>query len=204
MIDDGLFQQNNLALLDFEDATSDCSEIGTSLLNREVNFTAAPGDYLGLSFTMGVPFELNHQDSSTASSPLNLGAMQWNWQVGYKFIRLDLVSDSGAPFNYHIGSTGCASSAPTQAPQTECQRSNRMKVVLQGVDFSNIPVVELNLDALLSGTNVEVNSEGTAPGCMSGPTDPECPAIFEKMGLDLQTGACINDCAAQQLFRLVP
>ena len=34
---------------------------------------------------MGVPFESNHRDSTIAPSPLNITAMFWNWQGGYKF-----------------------------------------------------------------------------------------------------------------------
>jgi hypothetical protein len=38
---------------------------------------------------------------------------------------------------------------------------------------------------------------GGAVGCMSGPTDPECAAIFERLGLSLVDGTTIP---GQQLF----
>ena len=69
---DGLWQYENVALLDFEDKTGGCRDVGTVETNAQVVGTVPEGDYTGLTFDLGVPFELNHIDASTAPSPLNV------------------------------------------------------------------------------------------------------------------------------------
>ena len=54
--------------------------------------SAPRASYSGVRFTMGVPFELNHGDPTVAPSPLNITAMFWNWQGGYKFLKADMNS----------------------------------------------------------------------------------------------------------------
>ena len=89
---DGKWQHQNVALLDFEDGTSTCDN-GTAEMNTVVVGTVPEGDYQSLQFTMGVPEDLNHEDAAIAPTPLNLTSMWWNWQGGYKFLRVDLETD---------------------------------------------------------------------------------------------------------------
>ena len=89
---DGKWQYQNVALLDFEDGTNGCDN-GTAEINTTVVGTVPEGDYQSLQFTMGVPEDLNHEDAAIAPSPLNLSSMWWNWQGGYKFLRIDLETD---------------------------------------------------------------------------------------------------------------
>jgi uncharacterized repeat protein (TIGR04052 family) len=86
---DGKWQYQNTALLDFEDGTKSCDN-GTAEINTVVVGTIPAGDYQSLQFTLGVPQKLNHSDAAIAPSPLNLTSMWWNWQGGYKFLRVDL------------------------------------------------------------------------------------------------------------------
>lgn len=113
---DGKWQHQNVALLDFEDGTGGCEG------NLDTNFTLSgsvpaqslkPG--MSLRFELGLPFALNHGDASRAASPLNLTSMFWTWRGGYKFARLDLTS-TGQPQGYfiHIGSTGCTGDMKVQ------------------------------------------------------------------------------------------
>jgi uncharacterized repeat protein (TIGR04052 family) len=88
---DGKWQYQNTALLDFEDGKSACDN-GTTEINTTVVGTIPQGDYQSLQFTLGVPQNLNHDDAAIASSPLNLTSMWWNWQGGYKFLRVDLTT----------------------------------------------------------------------------------------------------------------
>ena len=90
---DGKWQYQNTALLDFEDGTDACDN-GTTETNSTIIGTVPEGDYEGLQFTLGVPKKLNHDDAAIAPSPLNLTSMWWNWQGGYKFLRVDLETDS--------------------------------------------------------------------------------------------------------------
>ena len=89
---DGKWQYQNTALLDFEDGTEACDN-GTTEVNTTVVGTVPEGDYQGLQFTMGVPEDLNHEDAAIAPSPLNLTSMWWNWQGGYKFLRVELETE---------------------------------------------------------------------------------------------------------------
>lgn len=86
---DGKWQYEGVALLDFEDRSGACAN-GTAETREQVIGTVPEGDYQGLQFTLGVPFDLNHDDATLAPSPLNLTALWWNWQGGYKFVRIDL------------------------------------------------------------------------------------------------------------------
>ena len=90
---DGKWQYQNTVLLDFEDGTNACDN-GTTDINTTVIGTVPKGDYQGIQFTMGVPQELNHEDAAIAPSPLNLTSMWWNWQGGYKFLRVDLETEA--------------------------------------------------------------------------------------------------------------
>jgi len=92
---DGMWQHANLALLDFENGTGPCIN-GNGALNDVVKGSVPAGQYTGVQFTMGVPFELNHADVVLAPSPLNLSAMFWNWQGGHRFLKVDM-STSGRP-----------------------------------------------------------------------------------------------------------
>ena len=90
---DGKWQYQNTALLDFEDGTNSCDN-GTTDVNTTVVGSVPEGDYQGLQFTMGVPEDLNHEDAAIAPSPLNLTSMWWNWQGGYKFLRVELETEA--------------------------------------------------------------------------------------------------------------
>lgn len=91
---DGMWQYENVALLDFEDRSGNCAN-GTPQIRTEVVGTVPAGTYTGVEFTLGVPFNLNHNDATLAPSPLNLTSMWWNWQGGYKFVRIDLEHQMG-------------------------------------------------------------------------------------------------------------
>ncbi len=194
---DDLWQYRDVALLDFEDAKGPCRN-GTPAVNRSIRGTAPAGDYRGLAFTLGVPFALNHGDATIAPSPLNLTALFWVWNAGYKFLKLDM-SSSGQPdksldatagkkereravgFPIHLGSTGCAPGTKTQPPAS-CKTSNRVAVVLTPFDAGK-DVVVVDVGALLRDANVDMNTLRTAPGCMSEPNDPDCSPVFDALGL---------------------
>lgn len=203
LVEDGLWQLGDLALLDFEDATGLCAELGTPQLNNVVNFSVPDGDYVAVRFTLGVPFDQNHGDSTVAPAPLNLGTMQWNWQAGYKFARIDLINENPAPNNkwfFHLGSTGCQSSSNVSAPATECARPNRVDVLLRNFDPASSEIV-LDIGRFLDASDLKVNTPQTAPGCMSAPTDPECEPVFKALGISLETGQSevgCNEC--QEMF----
>lgn len=176
--DDDLWQDGEVALIDFEDASALCSN-GTSPVNAVATGVAPEGEYVGLRFVLGVPFSLNHADPAAAETPLNLTTLHWNWQGGYKFLRLDL-STEGLPEGWfvHLGSTGCE--ADSEGNVTGCSAPNRPEVALD-MDVDTQSVL-LDLDALLSAVDVDQDGGG-AQGCMSMGADPECDPILTAFGL---------------------
>ncbi|MEL6903307.1 MAG: MbnP family copper-binding protein [Cyanobacteria bacterium J06606_4] len=197
---DGKWQHQDVALLDFEDKSGACGN-GTTETRTQVVGSVPAGEYTGLKFTLGVPFNLNHIDSTLAPSPLNLTSMWWNWNFGYKFARIDLMpemdmtrvrqdghggsehgghgTDSQA-FAIHLGSVGCQLDA-AEAPVV-CSIPNRTDVVFSDFDPAE-NVVVADLAALLSNTNLAENEKDTAVGCMSSPEDSDCAGIMQSLGL---------------------
>jgi uncharacterized repeat protein (TIGR04052 family) len=141
--------------------------------------------YQGVRFKVGVPFELNHADATTAPSPLNLTALFWSWNGGYKFLRVDSVpAGAGTSFNLHLGSTECQDDG--SGGVSSCGKPNRPLIELTGKDPLVTKIV-VDYAAAVQGADLMQNTG--APGCMSGVADPECGPIFQELGLDLQTGA---------------
>ncbi|MEM9164527.1 MAG: MbnP family copper-binding protein [Cyanobacteria bacterium P01_F01_bin.4] len=87
---DGKWQHQDVALIDFEDKSGACAN-GTPDTRGQAVGSVPAGDYTGVKFTLGVPFAMNHVDSTLAPSPLNLTSLWWNWNFGYKFARIDLT-----------------------------------------------------------------------------------------------------------------
>ena len=85
---DDVWQTDDVALLDFENGAGRCDN-GTGETNATVRGRVPDGDYTGVAFDLGVPFAENHGDPTLQGSPLNLTSMFWNWQGGYRFLKLD-------------------------------------------------------------------------------------------------------------------
>jgi uncharacterized repeat protein (TIGR04052 family) len=181
---DGLWQYENVALLDFEDKTGACSN-GTTETRTVVRGVVPQGSYVGLSFKLGVPNALNHLDNASAPSPLNLTALFWTWSSGYKYLRVDSVAMGAAgPFNLHLGATGCVGD-PAMGDDVTCANPNVAEVEL-AFDLASDTVVADYAEAVAEA-DLLVDGGG-APGCMSGGADPECAAVFPALGLDLTSG----------------
>lgn len=179
---DGTWQRDAIALLDFEDGTGACTT-GSSETHREVVGTAPEhDDYTGLEFKVGLPPELNHLDAEAERAPLNVAPMWWSWQGGYKFVALDIRSQSNESFYFHMGASGCRGSVPDGFT---CTADNQATITLAGFDPEENHVV-LDLAGLYSELDVNRVPNGTTdmmPGCMSGASDPECPVLFSQFGL---------------------
>ncbi|MBM4374855.1 MAG: metallo-mystery pair system four-Cys motif protein [Deltaproteobacteria bacterium] len=184
---DGVWQHEDVALLDFEDKKGACSN-GTAVTNATVRGTVPAGTKHGaIRLKLGVPFALNHDDASTAPSPLNLSALFWNWQGGHKFLRIDALPEgSMKPFNLHVGSTGCDGD-PATGGVTSCASPNVAEVELGGFDAATNTIV-LDYGKLVATTKLAGPDGGGAPGCMSSKTDPECEPLFARLGLELTSG----------------
>lgn len=194
---DGVFQDGDVALLDFEDGTAGCSETGTAEVNESVVGSVPEGRYVGLRFTLGVPFERNHENSAEAPSPLNLTTLFWNWQGGYKFMRVDGLVDGATPVVFHLGSTACT--ADNDGIVTGCANENRAEVELMGFD-PDADQVKVDLAALFEAVDLNVNAPDSPSGCMSSPSDTDCAGYFAGLGLPFGT----EPAGTQQVFSVAP
>ncbi len=201
---DGIWQLEDLALLDFEDGSAGCSGSGNAGTNTTLRGTVPDGEYVGLAFTIGVPFGQNHVDPTLAAAPLNTTGMFWTWQNGFRFIRIDLVpvatgmDDMGHAASQeagqdgaghggakgwflHLGSTQCAAGSKTEAPSA-CASPNRMQILLPDFDPAN-QIVVIDPAPVLAEVDLRVNAPETSPGCMSAPGDSDCNTVMPKLGL---------------------
>lgn len=203
---DGKWQYQNVALLDFEDKTGACTN-GTVETRNTIIGKIPSGQYKGIKFTLGVPENLNHEDSTLAPSPLNLTSLWWNWRSGYKFARIDFSllektkttqiiknqhhhkiqhkhgeKDTGNAFFIHLGSTGCQAESANQKPTTKCSNPNTAMINLSNFDPSRNKIV-VDVAQLLVNTNVTRNQANTAPGCMAEPNDADCKGIMAGFGI---------------------
>ncbi len=204
---DGVWQFEDVALLDYEDGTGLCSDTGNPDLRSTVVGTVPEGDYDGIRFDVGVPSELNHTDPNTAEPPLNLLPMTWNWLAGRKFVRFDFLVDNFPEDNFgwntHLGSQGCMNEEmnPAEPPAMECTRPQRPAIAFDAFDPESNTIV-VDAGALLADVDVSSNLQG-APGCMSFfPPDPDmqdndCADVFPNYGMDWQTGDCVDGCSGQ-------
>lgn len=195
--DEGPWQEGTVALIDFEDATGACAN-GTPETNTTVVGTI-PTDFepVGVSYEIGVPFETNHQDSATAPDPLSLTQMFWNWQGGYKFIRVDGVVDGNAGFRVHLGSTGCQLVDGSTTEVESCMNSNRVLVVRDNVDIDN-DVFTVDAAELVEDLDLTPDAEGNSINCQAMPSQGDCAAVFPKLGLSFMG----SDAGAQTFIQV--
>ncbi len=138
-----------------------------------------------LSFSLGLPAALNHQNPLTAKSPLQQSDMHWSWQNGYKFFRLDLQGPAGG-WSMHLGSTGCSSASVMRAPSAPCIAPNRPQVVL---NYQQGATLTLDLAPLFSQLTPAADNS-----CMSDPNQQSCQLLFPVFGLG----------GTQQLWGIMP
>lgn len=105
-------------------------------------------------------------------------------------------------FMVHVGATGCTGN-PAAGEDASCVHANRAEVILTGVDPS-AGTIALDLTKLVARADVTRNAGG-APGCMSGPDDPECGPIFGALAIDWKadgtgSGQVVGDGTAQTVF----
>lgn len=191
------WQHDNVALLDFEDATSSCAS-GTSATNKTIDGTLeglSSDEYTRVRFTIGVPEALNHLDRTTAVSPLNIDGMTWSWAGGYKHMRLDVDG-----WNIHLGTTGCSLDDNNDNLDCSSARPNRPVYTFENIDTESSAIV-FDYAALVEDSDITTDAGG-ATGCMSDVTDPECAALFTNLGLDVTTGECASEgCDSQNWVR---
>lgn len=219
-------QSKNVALLDFGYNTgTTAAPVCSTAYKTAITGKVVPGTYTGISFTVGVPVrsadlnnKLNHVDPAATSSPAPLQnlAMNWSWQSGRKFFKVDFMPDTAAKkfasgvvgtapvLNTHIGSTGCVGNPATVAgTETACTNANRLGVKFDSFNTTSNTVL-MDVAKLLKNADLTYEGGGAA-GCMSGTTDPECAPIFKALGLGLtgsNAGRTLSGADVQTVFSM--
>lgn len=181
---DGVWQRDTMALLDFENATGDCSQ-GTAETNLTVRGTVAGGEFTSVRFTIGLPEEVNHLDAATAPAPLNAPGMWWSWKGGYKFLRLDAKTRGNPAYFLHLGSAACQGDSTTGYT---CSKGNAPRITVGSFDPDRSAVI-FDLAKLWADVDLDRQIDmrtDFVQGCMAGPTDPECPPVFARLGLSAE------------------
>jgi len=207
---DNDWQSSGVALLDYQNKLDSCASDISKPTNASISGSVDGGieNVTGIRFTVGVPQDLNHDDASAAESPLNRTDLFWSWQSGYKHLRMDLAPDggvtksdnsTGTAWNVHLGSTGCT--GDTQSGEAvSCSANNRPTIELDNIDLNSQTIV-IDYGNLVINNSLYTDN-GRAPGCMSGTTDPECPDLFDALGMGL--GENPDPTAGQTVFSVEP
>ncbi len=182
LVEDGRFQQSNIALVDLEDGQGNCLN-GTPERHATVTGLTDVSDFVELRFTVGVPFSMNHANPLLASAPLDDAAMHWHWRSGYKFLRAGVSTGDDGTW-LHLGSTGCEG---TVQNIRSCRAPNRVYVSLQ--NFAPTNRIGLDLSALFAGIDL---ADGESSDCSSGPAEPACAPVFEALGLPFGEQAALD------------
>lgn len=182
---DGIWQRESLALLDFEDGTGTC-KTGSPETRTKITGLAPAGDYSAIRFKLGLPDEMNHFDAATAPAPLNVPGLWWTWKGGYKYVRLDLKTTGNKAYYFHLGSTKCDGSVKNGF---SCAYNNVPEIELTGFDPS-ASAVAFDVATLYEASNLDAQIDYKTDfvnGCMAFEGDPECPAVFERLGMKFQS-----------------
>ena len=184
---DGVWQYNGAALLDFEDGTGSC--VGSSATNSSISGTSTAGAYSGVVFDLGLPDSLNQLSNSTAPSPLNLNQMYWSWSIGYKFTKVEFQdTGSGHLMRSHLGSLNCGGDISSNT----CANPFRSEVRVTSTSGFNpaTNTVALDINELTNGFNTTVAALSCMPlkpppaGAPSASEATECPKLLTQLGLD--------------------
>jgi uncharacterized repeat protein (TIGR04052 family) len=170
-----------VGFLDFDDATGNCRFTDPETNTLITGFAPADARYVGLSFEIGVPPELNHLDAGLAPSPLNRPGMWWSWQDGMVTLRAafdtlsndshrpETADDTTHPGGWQLWMAETVIGACTEAPigQFQCPEEQQPRVVFDAFDAS-LDVVSLDFGQLLSEvdlarTEFDVEPEGAEP-----------------------------------------
>ena len=220
-----------VSLIDLENASGACATGGTADMNAVITGTVPDGNYVGLKASVGVPDNMNHTAVAGGTPPLDNAAMNWSWQSGRKFTKIEINPVGGITqtvaatattaavvsniptFNLHVGSTGCTAKVDAAGvalkdsagnPVYSCSNPNLAAFSLSAFNASTQKVA-LDIGQLFKTTNVTIENGGAA-GCMSGATDPECPALFSELQISFGSGSNgqpINSGAAQKVFKAI-
>jgi len=200
---DGKWQSDQVALLDFEDATGECEKTGTQETRLTIVGDVPGGTYKGLHFTLGVPFALNHANAFEAAAPLNTTAMFWSWALGYKFFRIDgkVPQNDNKFYRFHVGSMGCELASGDPNKVTSCSLPNRAEIKLADFEVGKHAVV-VDVAKVLAGATLDKEVAGFGAGCQAEPKNTQCAPLFQSLGMTFEEATLAPD--KQTAFSIAP
>jgi uncharacterized repeat protein (TIGR04052 family) len=193
--DDGVWQNGEVALLDFETGGACMSGNAATreLVTGSVVTTESP--VVALRFRLGVPEHLNHVHAAAQPAPMNVSSLFWGWSAGYDFIRVDGATPELEYLTFLLGATDCTGDA--RMGTRTCANGNRpeIEIPIDGIEAFTSGTVVADLSMLFATTDLSTDGGG-AVGCHSEAGDPECETLLAAVGLDPETD--------QHLFRFQP
>jgi len=178
---------------------------GTKRTHEAITGETLVDQVAAVSFDVGVPQAVMKSviaDHTPEGAPSPLAELQWTWATGYRhfvfnFAVRDGAGEAGEGYA-HVGSRDCG---PAEGLALEdrkrCGFVNTPRVELGSFDLRT-NVVTLDLAKLLDGIDFvspvydqetfEIIGEGPGVECHSSPLQPDCPTLFEHLGLDLDSG----------------
>jgi len=175
---DGRYQRDNVALLDFVDDTGKCFTGSVDQHRVVYGYAPAQADYTGVAFRVGMPADKNHLDGAIAPPPYNVTGMWWSWSGGYKYLKLELTSAEQPIWYFHAGAAGCAGMS---ASGFVCAARQLARIALLGWD-ANSSVVVLDATKLYAASDLSKAAD-SLPGCMGSQTDTECAPLYGALGV---------------------
>ena len=193
------WQTRGVALLDFENQTSRCQ--GSPETHQTIEAWVEPGSYTAISFSLGIPFGLNHQIPDIARPPFDTRSLYQSRRAGYYFLKADL-SVLGRPgiFPIRLSSQGCHGQG---IPESHVQTYKAQHLIDENpdelpsyCDSSHRPRFKFEVSDVLKqrftidlGHWLEVLSMGSlsTEGCTSAEGDsPACAELYRNLGLYFQ------------------
>jgi uncharacterized repeat protein (TIGR04052 family) len=210
-------QSRNVALLDFGFDAAPADGVGCSTTyNMSIVGNVKPGTYTGISMTLGVPIrtadlatKLNHSSVAATETPdvLKSTAMNWAWQDGRKFTKIEFRNDLAPNFqwNLHLGSRNCSAHPLTPEAESTCLNGNRLSLGFASFDAATQKIA-LDIAPVFAGADITAN-HGSSPGCMAFPADADCAPIYKAFGIGLtgpNAGRTLSGADAQSVFKVLP
>ena len=159
--EDGIWQQEHLALLDFENGKGTCRN-GSEQMHTTLTGTVADQVFSEIRFTIGVPFDDNHVNTARAEPPLTFSNMSWGWQGGFKFLAAPRAMIAPQPLGAPalcpettIKSALCGG-APTRAKLCEASTDQRAVAGMRASISLGFPAMDRALRTRTNRTSLEI------------------------------------------------
>lgn len=215
MRDDGVWQREGVALLDFlGHGSAACVGGGTPEKNQSIVGFLPEGNYQAIRFTVGVPASHNHIQADMAVAPFNRQRMWWSWTSGFRYLKADVTARSRRgdgsliekPHYFsHLGASNCS-----QDPTTKAYRclDPRLATIELAIDPARQGVM-ISPMALFAGDNMAIGRGCMGQHSLDDPdNDPKgekstaCKGQYASLGLDTELPVASSS-IAQTLFRTV-